>query len=124
MNTIATVARVLLGLVFFVFGWDGLLHVLPLPPMPPRASQVIDVLIGYRLFHVVKALEIAGALLLLSGRFPALATALLAPIIFNIVWFDLNLAPSALPVGLLLVALEAVLVWAQRESFRPLLRRA
>jgi uncharacterized membrane protein YphA (DoxX/SURF4 family) len=116
-----TVARLLLGLIFLVFGFDGLLHFLPMPPMPDDAVRVIGVLIGYRLFYAVKAIEIAAAVMLLTGRYTTLALALLAPVIFNIVWFDAHLAPMGLPVGVLLVGLEAALLWQQRDRFLPLL---
>ena len=124
MKRMFFIARMLLGLIFVVFGFDGLFHFFPMPPMPERANAVIAVLIGYRLFYVVKAIEIGAGVLLLSGRFVPLALALLAPIIFNIVWFDANLALEALPVGVVLVALEATLLWSQRDRFKPLLRAA
>jgi uncharacterized membrane protein YphA (DoxX/SURF4 family) len=120
MKTSATVARVLLGLVFLVFGLDGLFHFIPFPPMPPAASAFIHALIATRLFFAVKALEITAAVLLLSGRFVPLALALLAPVIFNIVWFAAALAPSSLGVGLLVLALELFSLWAVRARFLPL----
>jgi hypothetical protein len=49
-----------------------------------------------------------------------LALALLAPVVFNIVWFDVALDPSGLAVGVVLAALELALIWAARGSFRPL----
>ena len=122
MNRRLTFARIALGLVFLAFGFDGLFHFFPLPPMPPRAQAVIDALIGYRLFYAVKVLEIVSAVLLLTNRFVSVAVLVLAPILFNIVWFDLNLDPASLPVGLALAALEAALLWARRDALAPLLR--
>lgn len=112
------VARVVLGLVFVVFGCDGLLHVFP---MPPAASGVIATLISYRLFYAVKALEIASGALLLSNRFVTLALCLLAPVLFNIVWFDATLDPASLPVAGVLAALEGYLLWTRRARLEPLL---
>jgi putative oxidoreductase len=123
MNRFTVVARVMLGATFFIFGFDGLVHFLPMPPMPDAARSVIGVLVSYRLFYVVKAIEIGAGLLLLSNRFVPLALCLLAPIIFNIVWFDLHLAPGALPVGVLLAALEGALLWREWPRFRPLFAR-
>lgn len=121
MKALVTLSRITLGLIFVVFGFDGVLHFMPLPPMPKAASAVIGVLVSYRLFYAVKALEIAAGLLLLSGRFVPLALAALAPIVFNIIWFDAALAPSALPVAGAIVVLGGVLGWHHRERFRPLL---
>ncbi len=116
-------ARVVLGLTFVAFGLDGLFHFFPLPPMPEPASRVISVLVSYRLFYAVKALEIGSGLLLLANRFAVLASCLLAPILFNIVWFDANLDPGSLPVGLVLSALDGYLLWTQRQRLAPLLAR-
>lgn len=121
MKRAITVARITLGLLFTVFGVDGLFHFFPTPPMPEAARAVIAVLVSYRLFPLVKALEVASGLLLLSGRFVPLALTLLGPIIVNIVWFDLNLDPASLPVAVVLVALESFLVWTWKGRFAPLL---
>ncbi len=122
MKKFAAISRVLLGLMFVVFGFDGLFHFFPMPPMPEPANAVIAVLISYHLFFAVKVLEIVAGLLLLSGRFVPLALCLLAPVLFNIVWFDMHLAPEALPVAVILVGLHGVLTWQHRQQFRPLLQ--
>jgi hypothetical protein len=121
MSTKSRVAAIVLGLTFVAFGLDGVLHFFPLPPLPERASFVIGVLLSYRIFYAVKALEVTSGLLLLSNRFVTLALCLLAPILFNIVWFDANLDPRSLPVALTLGGLEAYLLWTRRQRLWPLL---
>jgi uncharacterized membrane protein YphA (DoxX/SURF4 family) len=123
MKKSGVAARVVLGLVFTVFGVDGLFHFFPLPPMPDAAQAVIGVLISFRLFFALKAFEVTAGVLLLAGRWVPLALAVLAPILFNIVWFDASLDPKSLPVAGVLVGLEAFLVWTLRARFRPLLAR-
>jgi hypothetical protein len=120
MNRRTTAARVLLGLVFLVFGFDGLFHFFPLPPMPTGAAVFLATLVRIRLFYAVKAIEIASAVLLLSNRLVPLALAMLAPVIFNIVWFDVALDPSGLPVGLVVLTLELSSMWAVRGRFAPM----
>jgi hypothetical protein len=83
----------------------------------PRARRPL-----VALFYAVKALEVTAGLLLLSSRLVPLALAMLVPITFNIVWFDAALDPGALPVGVVLVALEGVLLWSRRAILEPLLR--
>jgi hypothetical protein len=51
-----------------------------------------------------------------------LALTVLAPVIVNIVAFHLFLAPSGLPLAILVVALEVFLAWSYRSSFRAVLR--
>ena len=43
MKTVSLVARILLGLVFTVFGLNGFLHFIPMGPMPtgPRVSSPV-----------------------------------------------------------------------------------
>lgn len=110
-----------MGLIFLVFGFDGILHFFPLPPMPEAAAAFMGSLISSKLFYAVKGLEVFCGLLLLSGFFIPLALSLLAPIIFNIVWFDMMLAPSGLVVGVVLVALEVFLILNSWQKFKPLL---
>ncbi|QSQ21058.1 DoxX family protein [Pyxidicoccus parkwayensis] len=117
------VARTLLGLVFFVFGLNFFLNFLPPQPPPPKeALPFIEGLMasGF-VFPLIKAIEIAAGLALLSNRFVPLALTLLAPIIISISGFHFLLAPSyALPV--ILLALELYLAWSYRAAFAPMLR--
>lgn len=116
--TTRTIARVLLGLIFVVFGLDGLVHFMPLPPMPPAARTVIDVLMGYGIFHVAKAVEIAAGLLLLANVRVPLALMLLAPVVVNIAWFDIALDPMSLPVVAVIVGLMTAVAWPVREQLQ------
>jgi uncharacterized membrane protein YphA (DoxX/SURF4 family) len=116
------VARVFLGLVFFVFGLNGFLHFIPQPPMSGPPADFIGSLIatGY-LFSLVKGTEVVVGLLFLSGRYVPLALALIAPIVVNIVLFHAALAPSGLAVPILVLVAELYLAWSYRDAFRPML---
>jgi hypothetical protein len=70
---------------------------------------------------LIKSIEIASGLLLLSNRFVPLALALLAPILVGITWFHIMLEPSGLPIPLALVALEIATAWFYRDAFAPML---
>ena len=127
MNTLRThlptAARLLLGLVFTVFGLNGFLHFLPAPPAPPPAMAFGGALLasGY-LFPLLKGTEVVAGLLLLGGRFVPLGLTLLAPIVVNIVGFHLFLAPAGLPLPIVVLALELYLAWSYRTSFAPMLQ--
>ncbi|HVK77685.1 MAG TPA: hypothetical protein VM734_30480 [Kofleriaceae bacterium] len=117
------VARVVLGLLFVVFGLNYFLAFLPTPPPPPeQALPFVGGLMasGY-IFPVIKAIEVAAGVALLTNRFVPLALTLLAPIIVNIALFHFVLAPSyGLPVTILV--LELYLAWSYRAAFAPMLR--
>jgi uncharacterized membrane protein YphA (DoxX/SURF4 family) len=115
-------ARVILGLIFFVFGLNGFLHFIPQPPAPAAASAFAGALAasGY-LFPLLKSVEVVAGALLLAGVFIPLALTLLAPVIVNIVAFHLFLAPGNYVVIALILATEFYLAWAHRAAFAPML---
>jgi hypothetical protein len=118
------VARVLLGLSFFVFGLNGFLGFIPLPPHPGPGGELLGAFAaaGY-MFPLIKGTELVAGLLLLSNRFTALALVLLAPVLVNIVLFHLVLDGGAgIGLPLFLVALEIGLAWSYRETFAPILK--
>lgn len=117
-----SVARIILGLVFFVFGLNGFLHFIPQPPMSGPSGEFLGALVatGY-MIPLLKMVEVGAGLLLLSGRFVPLALTLLAPIVVNIAAFHLVLAPGGLALTALIVAAELYLAWAYRDAFRPVL---
>ena len=118
-----TAGRVLLGLVFFVFGLDYFLHFFPQPtgPMPEGAMAFGGALMktGY-MFPLIKGTEVLVGALLLSNRLVPLALVLIAPVLVNIVAFHAFLEPSGLPLAVALAAIELALAWSYRAAFRPL----
>jgi uncharacterized membrane protein YphA (DoxX/SURF4 family) len=127
MNAISRFApsasRILLGLIFFVFGLNGFLQFMPQPPIPGRAGAFAGALAatGY-LFPLIKSVEVIGGALLLSNRFVPLALAIVAPNVVNIVLFHAFLAPGGLGVALFVLALELFTAWSYRNAYAPMLR--
>lgn len=120
MKTATLIARILLGLIFVVFGLNGFLQFLPMPPMPQPAGAFFGALAatGY-MIPLIFGWQVVGGVLLLVGMVP-LALLVLAPVILNIVAFHLYLAPEGLGLALVVAALETFLAWAHRDAFRPL----
>jgi uncharacterized membrane protein YphA (DoxX/SURF4 family) len=116
-----TVARVILGLIFVVFGLNGFFQFAPAPPMSGPAGAFMGALAatGY-FFPLLKLTEIAAGLLLLTGFAVPLALTLLAPVIVNIVAFHLFLAPGSFGVVAVVLASELYLAWTHRRAFAPL----
>jgi uncharacterized membrane protein YphA (DoxX/SURF4 family) len=116
-------ARILLGLIFFVFGLNFFLHFIPQPPPSGPAGAFAGAMFatGY-LFVVVKVVEVVSGAFLLAGRFVPLVLAVLAPIVINIILFHAFLAPSGIALPIVVLALELFLAWSYRSVYRPLLR--
>jgi hypothetical protein len=120
-----TVARVLLGLVFFGFGLDGFLHFVPRPDpstMPHGAVAFSTALAGTGyMVQLLKGTETLVGALLLANRFVPLALTLLAPVMVNILCYHAFLAPSGIGLALVLFALQLTLAWQHRRAYRALL---
>ncbi|MBE7211653.1 MAG: hypothetical protein INR65_11600 [Gluconacetobacter diazotrophicus] len=118
MNIAATVCRYLLGLLFLVFGLNGFLHFIPQPPPPPGlALDYFTVMIKSHYLVLPFLLQIAGAVLLLAGRFVPLGLVLLGPVIVNILLFHALMAPAGLPPGLVAAVLWFVVFLRHRAAF-------
>ena len=122
MKIAILLARLLLGIVFVVFGLNAFLHFIPAQPMQGQAGAFVMALFLSGYFYVVAVLQIAGGLLLLSGRFVALGLTLLGPVIVNIMLFHILLERTGLPIALVVSCLALFLLWAYRDRFAPLLK--
>ncbi len=123
MKAAALVIRILLGLVFLVFGFNGFLQFIPQPPMPqPVVTFLGGLAVTRYMFPLLFGTQVIAGALLLIGLFIPLALALLAPVLVNIFLFHVFMAPSGLPLALVVIAFELFLVWVHRDAFAPMLR--
>jgi uncharacterized membrane protein YphA (DoxX/SURF4 family) len=117
------IVRILLGLMFLMFGLDGFLNFIPKPKeMPPEIVTVTGGLMKGGYMTVVAGTEIIVAVLLLTNLFVPLALALLAPIVVGILTFHVAVAPQTIGPGIVVLLMELYLAWAYRGAFRPMLR--
>jgi putative oxidoreductase len=123
---VQTGARYLLGLIYFIFGLNGFLNFIPLPPLPDAAGAYLGALnsTGY-FFPLLKGTEVLAALLLLSGFAAPLALILLAPITIHIFLFHFVLTPGADKIALpiLMIALHVTAAAAYKNLYQPLFRK-
>ena len=123
MKILTIIARILLGLIFVVFGSNAFLHFIPVPPIPQTlAGDYTRVFLASGYVYVVGGLQVIGGLFLLSGRFVPLGLTILGAIIVNILIFHTLMAPEGFPPAVVVTALELFLVWRYREAFLPLLK--
>lgn len=121
MKIVALIARILLGLVFLVFGLNGFLHFLPTPPLPSgTAGQFIGALFQSHYVFVVSALQVAGGVLLLVNRYVPLGLTLLGPVIVNIFLYHLLMDPKGLPLAIVVVILWCIVALRHRQYFSGL----
>src|SRR5260221_2165863 len=120
-KTVLLASRVLLGLMFLVFGLNGFLHFIPAPMPTGIAGQYVGALFISHYLLVVFALELVAGVLLLTNWFARAALIILAPIIVNIVLFHTFMAPAGFAPAVIAVALWSVLFCRERAAFSTLL---
>jgi putative oxidoreductase len=120
MKTASTVARYLAGVIFLVFGLNGFLRFIPLPPPSGVAGQFMGALFVSHYLTLIFAIQVIGGVFLLANRYVPLALAILAPVIVNILSFHALMAPSGLPLALFVTVLWALEFVYVRSAFAPL----
>ncbi len=124
MKIAATIARLLLGVIFLIFGSNLFLHFLPMGPMPAGAAgQFFGALATTHYMYAVAFFQVVPAILLLINRYVPLGLTLLAPVIVNIFLTHLLMAPSGLPLAFAVVILWLVAALGVRSAFRGLLQQ-
>jgi uncharacterized membrane protein YphA (DoxX/SURF4 family) len=117
--SVTLILQILLGLMFVLAGGAKLL-------IPARLS-IGDFLIdgmkatGY-LYPLLGATEFIAGLFLVTNYFLPLTLVGLAPVIVNIFFYHVFLAPGGLHVSLVFSAIYVALVMAHFHAYRPLLR--
>jgi uncharacterized membrane protein YphA (DoxX/SURF4 family) len=118
MRIVLLIARLLLGLIFVVFGLNGFLNFLDMGPLPSGlAGQFIGALMLSHYFWVVAALQLIGGALLLINRFVPLGLVLLGPVIVNILLYHLFLNMSGMGVAVVVTILWFAVFYAHRQYF-------
>ena len=118
-----TGARVLLGLIYFVFGLNFFLNFIPNDAQHGEvATNFIHGLFGTGYFFpFMKTVEILLGAFLLIRLFVPLSLVILAPITLNIFLFHVVLEPATAGLAVVMLVLNVALLWAYREYFKPIL---
>jgi putative oxidoreductase len=120
MKYIPLVSRLLLGLMFFVFGLNNILGFIHLPLPSGDALTWMGILHAHNYMTFVGVIMTIAGLLLLVGRFVPLALTLIAPVIVNILLYHALLWPHGIAPAIIALVLEVVLLIAYHRSFAPL----
>lgn len=123
-------ARLLLGVIFLIFGSNGLMMVLtgngfiPMPPPKPEMAVIMGGFFGaVYLMPLVKLLQVVSAIMLLSGKYVNLAIIFLAPIIVNILGIHLFVDLAGAPMAIFIAILLAILIKNRWSTFRALIQK-
>lgn len=123
MKIAVIIVRTLMGLLFLFASITYLFKLITPPPLTGDMKVFNDGLEAARyLLPTAKVIELICGLAFVTGRFVPLATVLIAPIIVNIFFVNVFLAPEGLPVAIFVVLANAFLAYHHREAYKPLLK--
>jgi putative oxidoreductase len=121
MKAVALICRILLGLMFVVFGLNGFFHFIPMGAMPPAESAIgkwTGVMMESGWMQHVSFFQVLGGVLVLIGGTAPLGLVILGPIIANILMFHILLMGGhGIGAGAFAAVLEIILIWAYRANF-------
>jgi uncharacterized membrane protein YphA (DoxX/SURF4 family) len=118
MKIAATIARLLLGLMFLVFGLNDFLLFIPVGQLPPGpAGQFLGLLLSTHFVYGVGLVMVVSGALLLVNRFVPLALTLLGPVLVNILLFHLFMQPQTIGPGAVATILWFLVAYRVRSTF-------
>jgi len=122
MKYLIHICRILLGLVFVVFGSNAFFHFMPMPQLQGDAAAFMGALIHSGYVYGIAACQVLGGLCLLSGRFAPLGLTLVGPVIVNIDLYHLFIDRPGLPIALVVSIIALFLLWIYRYKFPAIFR--
>ena len=124
MNSkVMLVSRILLGIMFTVFGLNKIVPFLGTPEISGAAGAMMGGLAGTGYFFpMLGIVEAAIGILMLIGKYLRLASIALFPVTVNIALFHLALDPAGGVPGYLALVLNILLIVGYKEDLQGLLK--
>ena len=114
----------LFGLMFINSGLNKFFQYMPVPKeMPAGVAKMFGGMMQIEwLMPLIAVAEIVGGILFITNKYRALGALIIFPVMIGILLTHITVAPSGLPIALVLFA---ILVWAMienRHKYYPLIR--
>lgn len=119
MSKITQASRILMGLIYLIFGLNGFFLFIPVPEQSQEASIFLEALIntGYMLYFW-KSIEVISGVLLLLNKYTLFAAMIALPVTMNILAFHLFLDPENLHIGLFISVMNIILLVHHKDALR------
>lgn len=122
MNSkILLVVRIIFAIFLLFFGANKFFHFID-PPAPPADAQGYWVaLMAAKTMSLVAIVEIAAGISLLLNKYAALMMLILMSVSVNAVLYHLALDPGSVTMGLVLLALNLIMLFSYKANYKGLL---
>ena len=122
MKHSTTIARVLLGALYLIFGLDYFFRFIPYQPAHTGAAEALKTgLIGTGyIYPMMKSMQVLGGLSLLINRYAPFSAVILFPNSLNVFLLHTILVPSGWLMGVLLLVPNLYLGYAYRKYYAGL----
>ena len=120
MKIVVLIARLLLGLVFVVFGANLMYPFIPVPTIPPGPVKDFNTVLFVTHYTVmIGFFQFLGGLLLLINRYVPLGLTILAAILVNILTTHILVmhGEGLFPIPIIVCLLWFLVFWRVRASF-------
>lgn len=114
----------LFGLMFINSGLNKFLNYMPMPKdLPENLMKVMTAFmeIGW-LMPLIAIAEIVGGLLFITNKFRALGAIIIFPVLVGILLTHILIAPSGLPIAIVLLGIELWVIIENREKYLPMIK--
>jgi putative oxidoreductase len=120
MKFVKHIPAFLLGALFLFGGVSYLANLAPQPPMTGDPETFMKLFGGSGYMTTIKVLEVICAILIFIPKTRALGLILLAPIVVNILLFELHLAKQP-GIGVALVLVNALAIYLVKDKYASIL---
>lgn len=117
------VVALLFGLMFVNSGLNKFFNYMPMPDdMPEDMMKMFTGMMAIPwLLPLIGVAEIVGGILFIISKYQALGAVIIFPVMVGIILTHLTVAPSGLPIALVLLAILIWVIVENREKFLPMI---
>lgn len=117
---------ILFGLLLINGGLDKFLHYMPMPEDLP--AEMLKMMSAFKeiswLMPLVGAAELIGGLMILIPKTRALGALIIVPVMVGVLLTNIFVAPSGLPIALVIWAILFWIIWENRNQYLPIIRNS
>ncbi len=113
----------LFGLMFVNSGLNKFFNYMPMPDdLPENMMKMFAGMMAIQwLLPLIGVAEIVGGILFIIPRYRALAALIIFPVMVGILLTHITVAPSGLPIALVLLAILVWVIVENREKYMPMI---